>query len=152
VAVLLVHRSRANAGSVLALVPVLLLALVIGMLAGTPTGDVPPVYAAYCTQPANYPCGDGRTTSALAVTHHTSPGHGTSTVVEPDTGETWAITAQWCPTAGGQENLEYAYATVSWSGSQWQLSNVTLSNNIVGVSICQGDTCDAGGGAVHSRS
>ena len=39
---------RPNAKAILALVPVLLLALVTGMLMGAPSGDVALVYAALC--------------------------------------------------------------------------------------------------------
>jgi hypothetical protein len=130
-----------------------LIVLAAGFLAGVPTGEVPPAYAVNCSHGVNYACPGGTTTSALTVSHHTAPSYlGTSTVVEPDDGETWAIRAQWCPTLGGAESTETAYATVSWDGSSWSLSNVTTTANIGQISICDVDSCDAGGGDVHSWS
>jgi hypothetical protein len=127
-----------------------LFALVTGFLAGLPRGDVSPVYAG--THGRNYDCGvnNSTKTSALYVNHYTGPGYtGGPTVVQPDTGERWSITAHWYPTSGSADYYETAYVTVNWNGSAWATSNVQTASNILGISICQGDTCDAGGGNVH---
>lgn len=114
---------------------------------------MPPVYAVgvhaantACTYP------DVTKTSALEVTHQTGPSYlGSPTVVEPDTGERWKIEAFWYPAAAPPAQvLETAFVDVDWNGSSWVLSNMTLTTNIVGITICQGSTCDAGGGNVHS--
>lgn len=138
-------------------VAVCLLALVAGFLAGGVTDGVRPAHAAVC-KGAETRCDipdDLTFTSALEVSHHTSPSYlGTSTVVQPDDGERWKITAHWntAPPAPCYESSETAYATVSWNGSAWQLSSVTTTTNILDIDLCEGDTCDAGGGSEHSLS
>ena len=130
-----------------------LIALAAGFLAGVPGRQVPPVYAIDCSHGVNYACPGGTTTSALTVSHHTAPSYlGTSTVVEPDNGETWAIRARWCPLAAGPEVVSTSYVTVSWDGSSWSTSNVTLGAGVVAIGVCDGETCDAGGGDEHSWS
>ncbi len=128
-------------------------ALGLGLLAGLPRADVSPVYASHVQ---NYLCGGGldvTKTSAMYVDHLTGPHYGGGpTVVEPDTGESWQITAYWEPTGGGGSYDETAYVTVDWDGSAWVTSNVTTTTNIVAISVCPGNTCDAGGGDVHGWS
>ena len=138
-------------------VTVCLAALVAGFLAGGLSDGVPPAYAAVCKGPETR-CDipdDLTFTSALEVSHHTSPSYlGTSTFVQPDDGERWAITAKWNTEAPTPcfEYSETAYATVSWNGSSWALSSVSTTANIVDIDICEGDTCDAGGGSEHAWS
>jgi len=63
--------------------------------------------------------------------------------VEPDSGESWGITAYW-NTAGGGVNcleiIENATVDVDWNGSSWVLSNKTLTANIVGIYLCSQDS------------
>jgi len=146
------HSRRRRRIAVALSVVLALAAIVAGFLAGMPA-DVAPVHAAQCKS-ANAYCVSGTETSALTVSHHTSPSYaGTSTVVEPDDGESWSITAYWntmWPPLPCTQLTETAYAPVSWDGSSWVTSNVTLTNNIVDISVCQGSTCDAGGGSTHA--
>jgi hypothetical protein len=150
----LVRSPRLSRKMVFGMVPVLVVVLAAGLLVGALMDDVPLVYAVGNHAP-NTPCTypDVTYTSALEVTHQTGPGYaGDPTVVEPDTGESWRITAYWYP-AGWPPGQVTAQATadVDWNGSSWVLSNVTGTGGpIVAIGICQGDTCDAGGGAVHS--
>lgn len=141
---------------VVAAVTVGLIALAAGFLAGVPSGGVPLAYASG-THPANTACPGGNdptVTSAMTVSHHTAPSYlGTSTVVEPNTGESWRIDAYYYPGAlpAGQ-TLVQAWVDVDWNGSSWVASNITLpgSGEIVSVDVCQTDTCDAGDNSVHS--
>lgn len=142
-------RSKLAAGAAVVAVA----ALGLGILAGV-VQDVPPVFAAVC-QVANVGCTwpDVTKTSAMEVDHKTTAAYeGGSIWVEPDDGETWEITATWAtaPPPECFQTSETAYATVSWNGSAWVLSSVTTTTNIVGISICQGDECDAGGASTHS--
>jgi hypothetical protein len=154
----IVGRTRPSRPALLVVAAMMVAALTFGVLAGLPAGDVPPAYAAVCKD-AEARCDfpdDVTFTSALEVGHHTAPSYlGTSTVVQPDDGERWSIKAIWNtddPPTPCLEHSETAYATVSWNGSTWVLSDVSLTANIVDIDICEGDTCDAGGGAEHAWS
>jgi hypothetical protein len=152
----LVGSPRPSRKMVLGMVPVLVVVLAAGLIVGEVMDDVPLVYAAGNHAP-NTPCTfpDVTYKSALEVSHHTAPSYvGNPTVVEPDTGESWRFDVYWYPagTTPGQVLMQ-AWADVDWNGSSWVLSNVDLSmaaGLITAINICQGATCNAGGGAVHS--
>ena len=149
-----VGETRLGKRVVFGLVGVLVVALMAGFLAGGMAGEVSPVHAAAC-KAANAGCSGGDTTmtSAMYVCHDTSPIYaGTSTVVEPDSGESWNITAYWNAAGigwGCNENNETATVDVSWDGSSWSLSNVNTTSHIRNISICSGNTCD-GGDTTHA--
>jgi hypothetical protein len=150
----LVGETRLGKRVVLSVTGALGIALVAGFLVGGIAGDVPLVFAAVC-QGANTVCTppDTTKTSAMTVDHKTTAAYeGGELWVEPDDGETWEITAWWAtaPPAECYQRSETAHVTVSWNGSSWATSNVTTTNNIVDISVCQGDECDAGGGSTHS--
>jgi len=114
-----------------------------GLLEQPPTTGVPVAHAYACRSP-NPSCPPGVTyrTAAVDVSHlyeaYTQP-------VEPDDGETFAITAYWNTTdVPCSEWVEVAYATVSRSGSGWAVSNVTATANITDIDVCSGDACGSG--------
>ena len=151
----MVGETRLGRRAVVGLVLVLVVTLVGGYLGGGLARDVPQVLASG-THPANSACpgSDVTVTSSIEVTHQTGPGYlGSATVVEPDDSQDWTIDAYWYPAANPPgETKQTATATVTWNGSSWVLSNVTLPADINAIGICQGDSCDAGGGSVHSWS
>ncbi len=128
-------------------VVVVILVLLAGFLAGKPT-PVPMVYAACGVQPN---CGPDQTqTSVLAVTH-TSPAGGNDIPVEPNTGETWNITAYWSTTIGAPRDCDCltpysasVSATVTWQDQGgWSVSctGCSPSGPIRSVSVCHVDGC-----------
>ena len=149
----LVNKEEVTRRHKMVLAVALVLALATGFLASWPLGDAP-VADAY--QGVNFVCplGDMTKTSSLSVSHHTSPSYlGTSTVVEPDDSETWAITAIWeSAVAPLTTNSTVSYTTATWNGSQWALSSTTLGGGVAAIGICQGDTCEGSGNATHSWS
>jgi hypothetical protein len=154
--VTVVGRTRPGRQASAVLGALMILSLSIGMLAGRILPEATKVYGqAGGNHGANTPCNppDTTYTSALQVTHQTGPSYtGNPTVVEPDTGESFAITGYWYPAAGPPAQLmATGTADVDWNGSSWVLSNgAGFGGVLAAVSICQGDTCNAGGGAVHS--
>lgn len=142
-------RSKAGRAALLLVVGIAMLAYGVNLLASHHGSSAVPV--AYAQQPGFIcPAGDKTKTSALTVTHHTAPSYlGTSTVVEPDVGETWNIALLWENRAQSAWTSEAFTVTVSWNGSQWVLSGAVLPAGVKAIGICQGDTCDAGGGSVH---
>jgi hypothetical protein len=147
-----VRMSQTRRAAGLALVFVALMGIALGWWSAHQGTTGVPVAYAYKGANFNCPGGDTTKTSALTVTHRTPEVHeGSSRVVEPDTGETWAITAWW--EAGGPpwgQTSQTAYATVDWNGSAWVLSNVQLTQAIVGIGICQVDTCTDSESNTHS--
>jgi hypothetical protein len=110
--------------------------LLSGFLVGLPHKTPPPVLAASC-QIAHQTCAGGldpTKTAVLTVLHQVSGG----TWVEPNTGESWDITATWnsagvlCP----NPTVQVATVTVDWNGSGWTLSNKNLTGDIVDVQVC----------------
>jgi hypothetical protein len=136
------HRKTVAAGALVAAATTVAVVLAVGILAGIPE-EVPAVFAAACKY-ANAYCIAGYRTAAVDVRHGVEGG-ASITPVEPDDGETWSITAFWntAPPLPCFENQEAASATVSWTGSTWQLSNVTLTANITDIDVCDFQTCDA---------
>jgi hypothetical protein len=120
--------------------------LLAGFLAGLPQAGPPPVYAS-CQAPQGS-CGlDLTRTGAVIVSHQTTGG----TFVEPNTGESWTITATWVPQfAPCTPQTENAYATVDWNGSGWTLSNITTTNHIIGIGVC--DVSGSCGSAAGPRA
>jgi hypothetical protein len=114
--------------------------LVAGFLAGVPA-KVPPALAAACKS-SNGPCVPGFRTAAVDVTHGV-PG-ASVTPVEPDTGEKWTITGYWnTDTVPICYQLTYtATASVAWTGSGWELSDVATTFGVMDVDICDESTCD----------
>jgi len=129
---------------------VLVLAIAAGgaYLFGVPS-DVPPVCAA-CGSDPNCTPPDGTVTSALAVTHVEQDGMNL-VPVEPDTGETWSITATWSTDFGEPpgcdcENGPTATVTaqVDWTDSTgWSVSCTGCSQQgwIRSVSVCNAASC-----------
>lgn len=118
-------------------------ALSAGFLAGLPTGAPPAAFAA-CVM-ANQACagGDLTKTAVVAVNHLRTSGGGFAPV-EPNTGETWSITASWEPTIAScisDVADEVATATVDWNGAGWTVSNVTLTANILAITVCDTSSC-----------
>jgi hypothetical protein len=111
-----------------------------GLLEQPPTAGLPVAHA-YACRAANPSCPPSITwrTASVDGSHlyeaYTQP-------VEPEDGETFAITAYWntanVPCA---EIVEVAYATVSRSGGGWAVSNVTPTANITNIVVCSGDAC-----------
>lgn len=125
---------------IFAMTAVFLVGLCVGYLSGAPSGDVQPAYAALCKSP-NPSCLVGYRTAAVDV-HHLYEAF--SQPVEPDVGETWAITATWneAPPEPCSEYQEVAYVTVSWNGSTWVTSNFQGTASITAVGVCgNGDEC-----------
>jgi len=92
----------------------------------------------------------------VEVFHQTTGG--SPSPVEPNTGETWQITAYWGPDSGGGgsciDHTEVGYATVDWNGAGWTVSNVTLTTNILDIDVCDTSVCITGpsSGPVPQRS
>jgi hypothetical protein len=125
---------------IFAMTAVFVVGLCLGYLSGAPSGDVQPAYAALCKSP-NPSCLVGYRTAAVDV-HHLYEAF--SQPVEPEVGETWAITATWNSAAPPpcSELQEVAYVTVSWNGSTWVTSNFQGTPSITAVSVCgNGDEC-----------
>jgi len=139
--------------SVVGLSAVFVLALVAGFLFGGPQGEVPVAYAYPC-QVANGPCsyGDITKTAALEVLHMGDDGGGGYTLpVEPDTGESWNITAYWNnATPICYESTETASVDVDWNGSSWVLSSEGTTTNIIDIDICSTSATCRGTGGAHS--
>lgn len=79
---------------------------------------------------------DNTKTGVLDVRHFKNNG---TTEIEPTTGESWEITAHWNPAPGGLScagSHETASVDVDWNGTSWALSNMSLTTNIVGISVC----------------
>ncbi len=104
-------------------------------------GSVLPVLAANCSHNLNYDCGlgDATLTSGMAVNHVDVSGGS----VTPNGSTNWSITAKWCPTISGAEVTETATCTVSWNGSAWSLTNVSLTSNINAITLCTTTTCQS---------
>ncbi len=120
---------------------VVTLALVAGLLAGAPPGEVREVLAEVPCKYANQVClYDVTKTSTLTVSHVYDP-ESTNTAVEPDTGESWRITAYWNtpPPIPCFQATETATVDVDWNGSAWVLSNKSLTTNIVDIQLCSTD-------------
>lgn len=119
---------------------VALTGLLAGFLAGVPA-KVPPALAAACKS-SNGPCVPGFRTAAVDVSHGV-PG-ASVTPVEPDTGEKWTITGYWnSNTVPICDQLTYtATASVAWTGSGWELSDVATTFGVMDVDICDESTCD----------
>jgi hypothetical protein len=122
------------------LVVLAVVVLMGGFLAGLPRGSVEPVLAATACQAAHPACGVFYRTAALDVSHyaeaHTRP-------VEPNTGESFSITAYW-NTAGPPpcfEISETATVDVYWTGSAWALANKSTTTNITDIQVCSGNAC-----------
>lgn len=133
------------------------LVAVVGSAAGW-SGTTQPLWrvpAAYCVdcQQVNDNCGqnDSTKTSAMDVQYVEQAPSEPDRYIEPDGATSWTIAAYWrtAPPAPCPEYWEAAYVDVTWTGSQWQVSNTTLSNNIVGISVCDGYECDGTSGT-HS--
>lgn len=122
----------------------LLAGLVAGYLSGGRSADPRSVFASTC-KAANPSCPPSVQYRTAAV----DVGHVTESVtepVEPDDGETWAITAYWndAPPEPCDETSETAYVTVSWNGSQWETSNFVPTASITSVGVCgTGYQCDS---------
>jgi hypothetical protein len=125
---------------------ILVISVVGGLLVDVPPDRVDQVFAALCKNP-NGSCGggDNTKTSALHVLHveaYATPTPGAEAAVEPDTGESWNITAYWNTAGGGvgcKEHTETASVDVDWSGSSWALSNESTTTNIVDIDVCDTD-------------
>ena len=109
--------------------------------------SAPVAYAIDC-QPVNDTCGqnDDTKTSVLAVSH-AYVDYETPEYVEPDSGEAWSIAAEWRKEPDclpGQYRIETASVRVDWNGSQWVLSDVDTTDNIVAISICSVGSCRDG--------
>jgi hypothetical protein len=64
-----------------------------------------------------------------------SGGGGSTYLVEPNSGESWTITAHWQAAAACvTPYTEVATVDVDWNGSVWVLSNETLTDSIVDIS------------------
>jgi hypothetical protein len=124
--------------------------LLSGFLAGLPQQAPPPVFAVSC-QIAHQTCAGGldpTKTAVLTVLHQVSGG----TWVEPNTGETWDITATWniAGTICVTPLVEHATVTVDWNGSGWTLSNKNLPADILDLQVC--DVSGSCGSAVGPRA
>lgn len=133
------------------LVLTLTLGLLAGFLADGPASRVPPVLAAAC-QAAHGLCNygtDHTRTATLNVEHSTSGG--STTPVEPASGETWTITAYWDTATGVPclEHSETASVDVDWNGSSWVVSNKSTTSNILDMKVCTTDTGCQSGGTLH---
>jgi hypothetical protein len=127
---------------IFAMTAVFVVGLCIGYLSGAPSGDVQPAYAALCKSP-NPSCPPAAPYRTAAVdVHHLYEAY--SLPVEPEVGETWAITATW-NSAAPQPCFQYqevAYVTVSWNGSIWVTSSFQGTASITAVGVCgNGDEC-----------
>jgi len=127
--------------------------LVGGVISGhlsVPPGESVSTAYAYACQGANPICpgGVGYKTAAVDVTHvyeaYTQP-------VQPDVGETWAITTYWnTATQPCAEIYQVATAQVSWNGSAWVVSNKNLTADILDIGVCGiGSQC---GSAPNAKS
>jgi hypothetical protein len=124
------------------LVSAAVLLLGAGILAGA-ASDVPLVHATACAAYNGW-CGSFFRTATVDVTHVVPAGGGQAydMPVEPDTGESFNITAYWnTDTTPCVEHSETASVDVSWSGTGWVLSNKTTTTNILDIQLCDEDTC-----------
>lgn len=151
-------RARPSLVGVSAIVAVA--ALVSGFLAGVP--DAVPIAFAACGSGFSQTCYvDATLTSALDVLH-TYPDGGVDIPVQPDTGETWTVTAYWktleslgIPAACRCNSASAAVTVdVDWTGSAWSASCTgcnALAGPIFGVSVCsQGERNCSVGEDTHS--
>lgn len=129
-----------NTHRTIVLLTLIVVAIVLlgGVLAGHQ--GTSPAYAAAC-KAANGACGggDGTRTSAVTVQHVYDPSS-TNQAVEPNTGETWNIDVYWNSATGAcGEHVETASVDADWDTvtDSWVLSNVTLTTNIIGITVCQ---------------
>jgi hypothetical protein len=127
---------------IFAMTAVFLVGLCLGYLSGAPSGDVHPAYAALCKAPnPSCPPATPYRTAAVDV-HHLYEAF--SQPVEPEVGETWAITAylNTASPAPCDEIIDVAYVDVSWNGSTWVTSNFQPGTYITAVGVCgNGDEC-----------
>jgi hypothetical protein len=129
----------------------LVLVAATATLVGFATGQQPAwpavVLAQACGLHAACNFGDSTRTSSLTVDHVTTGG----AAVEPNTGETWSVTATWalqtigsaCDCANRTAN---ATVDVDWTGSGWTATCTAGCNPagpIVGVAICNNSNCGA---------
>jgi hypothetical protein len=131
--------------------PVLVVAGVVGFLAGGAGADVPVAFAA-CGLPISCALRDTTVTSALSVYHVKSEGMNVREV-EPNSTDTWAIHATWssdllfssCPCTD-LVTADVA-ATVTWTdGTGWSVSCTgcdAVYGPIYGISVCGVDGCGA---------
>ena len=129
----------------------LTLGLLAGFLADVPASRVPSVLAAACQAP-NALCNGGAdpTKTATMNVEHSTTG-GASVPVEPDSGETWTITAYWNTQYGTpcSERSETASVDVDWNGSGWVVSNKSTTSNILDMKWCTTDVGCESGGTLH---
>ena len=133
------------------LVLTLTLGLLVGFLADMPASRVPSVLAAAC-QAAHGLCNyglDHTKTATLSVEHRTTGAN--TDPVEPDTGETWSITAYWNTAGVGNclERSETASVDVDWNGSGWVVSNKSTTSNILDMKVCTAGLGCLSGGTLH---
>ncbi len=120
-------------------VVVLTLGVVTGYLADAPRSGVPEALAAVCKAPNQNCQMTAYKTSTLTVSHVYDP-ESTNVTVEPDSGESWSITAYWNTNSPPcAEMAEVATVDVDWNGSAWVLSNTTLTANITAIDLCSTD-------------
>jgi hypothetical protein len=133
------------------LVLTLTLGLLAGFLADVPASRVPQVLAAACKGP-NGLCNGGLdpTKTATMNVEHSTVG-GASVPVEPDSGESWTITAYWNTQYGTpcSERSETAGVDVDWNGSGWVVSNKSTTSNILDMKVCTAGLGCLSGGTLH---
>ncbi len=121
----------------------LVVAMIVAGLVGVVTGlgqagRVAPVLAGACGLHSSCPFGDTTRTSSLTVYHETT----SNEAVEPDTGETWEITARYTLQTLGTacdcaDRTVQATVEVDWTGSGWTATCTSgCGGAIAQVSVC----------------
>ncbi len=121
----------------------LVVAMIVAGLVGVVTGlgqagRVAPVLAGACGIHSSCPFGDMTRTSSLTVYHETT----SNEAVEPDTGETWEITARYTLQTSGTacdcaDRTVQATVEVDWTGSGWTATCTSgCGGAIAQVSVC----------------
>jgi hypothetical protein len=117
-----------------------------------PNADVPTAYCVDC-QPVNPTCvpDDITKTSAMDVEYLEPKLSDPDEFIEPYGTTSWRITAYWwkTPPPTCYDYYQVAYVDVTWNGSDWVLSNKTLTGSIVNIDICDGAEC-SGTSGTHS--
>jgi hypothetical protein len=122
---------------------VTLIAFMLGLIVGA--GTAPVAEAAACQGAHTPPCGgqDGTRTAVAEVTHADTTGQSV-VYVEPDSGESWSITAYWNTNVYPcDEYTETASVDVDWQtlAAAWGLSNKSTTINIVDIQVCSTGDC-----------
>lgn len=99
-----------------------------------------PVYAA--CHSANQTCFMDTTKTAVADVYYyvpdPNPPHTLLTAVEPDSATSWTISATWSPTGplNCVDSTENATLDVTWTGTNWSVSNFVGTTGINAASVC----------------